>query len=59
MISGIPGWWISCAKAYLVLCNLGQLVTLPVSEMPLNEELSGCLLEHLTQAEPVVSVGRL
>lgn len=39
----------------MVLCNLGRLVTLPVTlpEMPLSEELSGYLTEDVTQAEPV------
>lgn len=49
----IPGYQIFCAKTQMVLCNLGWLVTLPVSKMLLSEEITGCLREDLTQAEPV------
>lgn len=42
------------AKSKIVLCNQGCLVKIPVSEILPNEELSGCLMEDLTQAKPVV-----
>ena len=50
--NGIPGYQIFCAKTLMVLCNLGWFVTLPVSKMSLSEEITGCLREDLTQAEP-------
>lgn len=48
----IQGYQIFCAKTQMVLCNLGWLVTLPVSKMLLSEEITGCLRKDLTQAEP-------